>query len=312
MPEDAPNKTAPRTSDALFERLLSPGQEASALQATMVFTKLIQPNPRQPRKAIDPDAFELLVSSIDAKGIQQPLLVRPQGRFYELVAGQRRLLAAQRLELVEVPVIVRDMGDAEALEAAIIENLSREDLNPVDETDSILQLLSIELDKPAGETVTLLYRMQRTLRAGAHNVMGAAERGAEEGVVERVFNALGKMTWASFVQNRLPILSYPDDLLSAVRAGRLSYTKAKELARVTDGDVRARLLMRVIGETLSLEETKRMIASDTAQGKPTPDYPHLAQLRRQLSPKRLSQLDARKRKQVDTLLDKLREILAAG
>lgn len=309
MPKDTSPKTGQRASDALFDKLLRPGQEGGSLQATMVFTKLIQPNPRQPRKEIDPDAFELLVSSIAAKGIQHPLLVRPQGRSYELIAGQRRLLAAQRLELAEVPVIVREMGDVEALEAAIIENLTREDLNPVDETDSILQLISLELDRPVGETVTLLYRMQRTLRGRAHNVMGAAELGTEEKIIERVFGGLGKMTWASFVQNRLPILSYSDDLLDAVRTGQLSYTKAKELARVLDKDVRRPLLERVIGEALSLEETKRLVAAASEQKEPVSDYQHLAGLRKQLSPKRLDQLDARKRKQVDILLEKLRKIL---
>ncbi len=311
MPKETAPKAEPRASDALFDKLLHPGQEDSAPEATTIFTRLIQPNPRQPRKEIDPDAFELLVSSIAAKGIQHPLLVRPQGRSYELIAGQRRLLAAQRLELAEVPVIIRDMGDVEALEAAIIENLTREDLNPVDETDSILQLLSLELDKPVGETVTLLYRMQRSLRGRAHNVMGAEENGTEEGTVERVFSGLGKMTWASFVQNRLPILSYPDDLLNAVRTGRLSYTKAKELARVSDVDVRRALLERVIGETLSVEETKRLVASASEWKKPTEGHQYLAELRKQLSPKHLNQLDSRKRKQVDALLEKLHKILNA-
>lgn len=308
MPKESAAKAEPRASDALFDKLLRTGQETGTLQATTVFTRLIQPNPRQPRKEIDPDAFELLVSSIAAKGIQHPLLVRPQGRSYELVAGQRRLLAAQRLELTEVPVIIRDMGDLEALESAIIENLTRENLNPVDETDSILQLLSLELNKPVGETVTLLYRMQRTLRGGAHNVMGGEEMGAEETTVERVFSGLGKMTWASFVQNRLPILSYPEDLLNEVRSGQLSYTKAKELMRISDGNVRRPLLERVMGERLSLEETKRLVA--TVGEKSVTDGPqHLAELRKQLSPKYLNQLDPRKRKQVDALLEKLRKIL---
>lgn len=310
MPKESVPKAEPRASDALFDKLLRPSQEGNSLQATTVFTRLIQPNPRQPRKEIDPDAFELLVSSIAARGIQHPLLVRPQGRSYELVAGQRRLLAAQRLKLAEVPVIVREMGDVEALEAAIIENLTREDLNPVDETDSILQLLSLELKKPVGETVTLLYRMQRTLRGHAHNVMGEDGMGPEEKVIERIFGGLGKMTWASFVQNRLPILSYPDDLLNAIRTGQLSYTKAKELARVSDETVRKPLLERVMSEAMSLETTKRLVAATSQQKEPTPNHQHLTQLRKQLLPKRLDQLDARKRKQVDALLEKLRKILS--
>lgn len=302
MPKIGP----PHTSDALFDRVLNSGQEADATQVTKVFTRLIKPNPRQPRKEINSNAFEMLVMSIREKGIQHPLLVRPSGRQYELVAGQRRLLAAQRLNLTEVPVVIRELSDADALAAAIIENLTREDLNPVDETDAILQLLSIEFDRPVDDITTLLYRMQRTLRGGAHNVMGA-----DEEAVERVFNGLGKMTWASFVQNRLPILTYPEDLLSAVRAGQLAYTKARELARVTDADARRGLLGRVVEETLSLPAVKKLVMSQLAGSEnQAPAARRLAHLRRQLSPKRLDQLEAQKRNEVETLLERLHVLLA--
>ncbi len=292
-------------SDDLFDRVLNPAREADATQITKVFTRLVQPNPRQPRKEINPGAFEMLVSSIREKGIQHPLLVRPNGRQYELVAGQRRLLAAQHLKLTEVPVIIRELSDTDALAAAIIENLTREDLNPVDETDAILQLLGLELDRPVGDVTALLYRMQRTLRGDAHNVMGA-----DVEVVEKVFGGLGKMTWASFVQNRLPILGYPGDLLGAVRSGKLAYTKARELARVTNADVRQELLARVVGETLSLPEVKKLVASQLAGGNDqAPDAQRLVYLRRQLSSKRLDRLEVQKRKEVDALLERLHALL---
>ena len=301
-----PKTGQPNTSDALFDRVLNPSQEADATQVTKIFTRLIQPNPRQPRKEINPDAFEMLVTSIREKGIQHPLLVRPNGRQYELVAGQRRLLAAQRLNLMEVPVIIRELSDADALAAAIIENLTRENLNPVDETDAILQLLGLELNMPVDDIRTLLYRMQRTLRGDAHNVMGAPAE-----AVERVFNGLGKMTWASFVQNRLPILTYPEDLLSAVRSGELAYTKARELAKVTDVNARRGLLARAVGEPLSLPEVKKLVTSQLAGGEhQTPAGQRLAHLRRQLSLKRLDRLEALKRKEVETLLERLHTLLA--
>jgi ParB family chromosome partitioning protein len=301
-----PKAGRPSTSDDLFDRVLNPGHEVDATQITNVFTRLIQPNPRQPRKEINPDAFEMLVASIREKGIQHPLLVRPFGRQYELVAGQRRLLAAQRLDLTEVPVVIRELSDVDALAAAIIENLTREELNPIDETDAILQLLGLELDRPVDDVITLLYRMQRTLRGGAHNVMGA-----DEEVVERVFGGLGKMTWASFVQNRLPVLGYPEDLLEAVRSGKLAYTKARELTRVTNADTRKELLERAIGETLSLPNVKKLVASHLAGGESqAPADQRLALLRRQLSPKRLDRLEALKRKEVEALLEQLHALLA--
>lgn len=302
MPKAGP----PHTSDALFDRVLNAGQEADATQVAKVFTRLVQPNPRQPRKEINPEAFEMLVTSIREKGIQHPLLVRPKDRYYELVAGQRRLLAAQRLNLTEVPVVIRQLSDVDALAAAIIENLTREDLNPVDETDAILQLLSLEFNRPVDDVTTLLYRMQRTLRGNAHNVMGA-----EEKIVQTIFNGLGKMTWASFVQNRLPILTFPEDLLSAVRAGKLAYTKARELARVTDADVRRGLLARVMEETLSLPAVKKLVILHLAKSESQlPAVRRLTHLRRQLSLKRLDRLEAEKRNEVEALLERLHALLA--
>ncbi len=301
-----PKAERSNASDDLFDRVLNPGREADATQITKVFTRLVQPNPRQPRKEINPNAFEMLVASIREKGIQHPLLVRPNGRQYELVAGQRRLLAAQRLKLTEVPVVIRELSDVDALAAAIIENLTREDLNPVDETDAILQLLSLELDRPVSDVTALLYRMQRTLRGDAHNVMGA-----DVAMVERVFNGLGKMTWASFVQNRLPILGYPEELLGAVRSGKLAYTKARALARVTDADARHELIDKVVGETLSLPDVKKLVASVIAGGEnQAPAAQRLTHLRRQLSVKRLDQLEGLRRKEVDTLLERLHALLS--
>ena len=311
MAEKRSSREKERPSDALFDKLLSPGGSQPP-EVSVVFTRLISPNPRQPRKEIDPDSFELLLASIAAKGIQQPLLVRPVGRGYELVAGQRRLLAAQRLELAEVPVVVRELSDNEALEAAIIENLTREDLNPVDETDSILNLLSLELGKPVGEMLTLLYRLQRTSRTSAHNVMGGSTGDGEKALVERVFTGLGKMTWASFVQNRLPILSYPPELLEAVRSGGISYTKAKELAKISDPSLRESILKQVQRESLSVAEVRKMVSAVLSSGTGEPEYAKdLRDLRRQLSPERIGRLDARKRRQLDTLLEKLRTLLAA-
>lgn len=313
MPKEKAAASRTSSSDALFDKLLSPTGGGESLQISSVFTSLVKPNPRQPRKEIDSNSFELLLASISAKGIQQPLLVRPVGRSYELVAGQRRLMAAQRLELPEVPVVIRELDDTEALEAAIIENLTREDLNPVDETDSILQLLSLELKKPVGESVTLLNRMQRAARGRTHNVMGAAESAQispEGAVVERVFAGLGKMTWTSFVQNRLPILSFPDDLLEAVRAGRLSYTKAKELAKLSDDETRATLLSQVIDRGSGVAEVRQLVAARLGEGKANAgENKQLSELRKQLSAKRLDQLDVRRRRQVETLLTKLRVLL---
>lgn len=106
---------------------------------------LIRPGLTQPRRSFAEESLTELADSIKEKGLLQPLLVRPRGDGYELVAGERRWRAAQRAGLAEIPVVIRDLGDREALELALIENLQREDLNPVEEAQGYQRLLEMGL-----------------------------------------------------------------------------------------------------------------------------------------------------------------------
>lgn len=101
----------------------------------------LRPNPYQPRKRFTPEALEELAQSIRSSGMLQPIVVRPRGEGYEILAGERRWRAAQLAGLDQVPVIVREASDAEALEVALVENLLREDLNPLEEADAYHRLL---------------------------------------------------------------------------------------------------------------------------------------------------------------------------
>ncbi|MGL4499759.1 MAG: ParB/RepB/Spo0J family partition protein, partial [Planktothrix sp.] len=121
----------------------------------------ISPPAFQPRKYFDEAAMEELTVSVQQHGILQPILVRPLGENqYELVAGERRYKAAKALGLTQVPVIVRQMSKPEAMQYALMENLQREDLNPVEETEGILQLLAINLNYSVEQVRSLLHRMQ--------------------------------------------------------------------------------------------------------------------------------------------------------
>jgi len=103
---------------------------------------LLVPNPRQPRTSFDDETLQALANSVRERGVLQPVLARPlPGGRYELIAGERRWRAAQLAGLQEVPALVRDRGDAEALEIALIENMAREDLNPVDEARACAALV---------------------------------------------------------------------------------------------------------------------------------------------------------------------------
>lgn len=110
---------------------------------TLVSIHEIRPNTRQPRKDFDDDTIADLTASIKEKGIIQPIVVRQAGSGYEIIAGERRWRAAQRAGIVKVPVVVKDATDMEALELALIENLQREDLNPIEEASGYQHLIEV-------------------------------------------------------------------------------------------------------------------------------------------------------------------------
>jgi ParB family chromosome partitioning protein len=107
----------------------------------MVPIERVLPNPNQPRKAFDEETLVGLADSIRELGVLQPLLVRPSGDQFELIAGERRLRAAKRANLTEVPVVVRNVEDVGSLEQALVENLHRQDLNPLEEAAAYQQLI---------------------------------------------------------------------------------------------------------------------------------------------------------------------------
>jgi ParB family chromosome partitioning protein len=207
---------------------------------------------QQPRRYFDPEKLEQLTISVKKLGILEPLLVRllHPGE-YELVAGERRYRAAQKAGLTEIPVVVRELTDEEALQLSLIENLQREDLNPVEETEAILQLLATQLSSSAQEARALLYRMQNEVKGKVtQNVLGSQEGE----LVKTMFDSLGLMSWESFVSSRLPLLNLPDEVIEALRQGQIEYTKAQAITRLKDTQARQALLFEAIQENLSLKE----------------------------------------------------------
>jgi ParB family chromosome partitioning protein len=118
------------------------GAPQSGEQLRELAIELISPNPQQPRRHFDQDSLEALAGSLGERGVLQPVLVRPRpGGGYELVAGERRWRAAQIAGLERIPAIVREREDAQALEAALVENMAREDLNPIEEARACAALV---------------------------------------------------------------------------------------------------------------------------------------------------------------------------
>jgi ParB family chromosome partitioning protein len=239
--------------DALFGEQSSTEEAAQRIPLSQI--RLPQ---AQPRRYFEPQAMQSLVESVKQHGILSPLLVRPKGQdLYELVAGERRYRAALEAGLDEVSVVIRELTDEDALQLALLENLQREDLNPLEETEGILQLLALKLNQTPESAIALLNAAAHPERNSVDNVIHSPEW---QTVID-VFTSVGKFTPESFRTNRLPLLNLPDDIKEALRSGRLSYTKARAIARVKGQLERQELLDAAISEDLSLNEIKDRIKS---------------------------------------------------
>jgi len=197
------------------------GEDAGELRELPV--TLIKPNPGQPRTKFDPEALASLAASIEASGIVQPLLVRPlHDGSYELVAGERRWRAAQQAGLEKVPAVVRDQAEAERLQAALIENMVREDLNPVEEARACAALV-----EDLGLT--------------------------KEELAKRV----GRSRPA--VSNLIRLLELPDETLELLEGGELSEGHGRALLGASGNDVRRRLGRDAVRGGWSVRETENRV-----------------------------------------------------
>jgi ParB family transcriptional regulator, chromosome partitioning protein len=242
--------------------LSQPKSEEIASTATTAISKII-PSPKQPRHYFDPAKLAQLASSIKEHGILEPLLVRPlPNGDYELVAGERRLRAAQELGLSEVPIIIKSLNDREALQVTLLENLQREDLNPIEETEAVLELLTISLDLDKDAIVSLLNRANHAKNRNhplEDNVILQLKQ------VETILTNVGRFTRESFRANRLPLLNLSEDVLEILRQGKLEYTKARAIGRIGNQVQRKALLEEAIAKDLSLSEIKeKIVALNTA------------------------------------------------
>ena len=197
------------------------GTDAGELRELPV--SLIKPNPDQPRTQFDAEALSALASSIETSGVVQPLLVRPlpDGSF-ELVAGERRWRAAQQAGLEKVPAVIRDQAEAERLQAALIENMVREDLNPVEEARACAALI---------EDLGL----------------------SKEDLARRV----GRSRPA--VSNLIRLLELPDETLELLEVGELSEGHGKALLGASGNDVRRRLARDAVRAGWSVRETENRV-----------------------------------------------------
>jgi len=183
----------------------------------------IRPNPRQPRRVFDENRLAELAESIHHQGMLQPLVVRQVDQGYELIIGERRLRAAQRAGLERVSVVIKEVSDAESLEMALVENIQREELTPVEEALAYRQLM---------EEFHL----------------------TQEEVAARV----GKSR--PVVTNLLRVLSLPDEITEAIDQGSLSVGHARALLALETPEHQIELARRVMQQGLSVRETETLVA----------------------------------------------------
>lgn len=268
---------------------------------------------QQPRRYFDPKAMQDLVESVKQYGILQPILVRcKEGNKYELVAGERRYRAAMSADLKSVPVVIRELTNEEALQLALLENLQREDLNPIEETEGILQLLALKLNRSSKSVIDLLNLAAHPERNPVDNV----NHSSEWQLVLEVFSTVGKLTPESFRTNRLPLLNLPDEVIDATRSGRIAYSKARAISRVPDAVGRQALLEVAITEELSLTQIKERIAqittssSNTSGDSQSPSLKSRMNAAYRLAKKSKVWDDPKKQKQIEKLLAELEKLFS--
>jgi len=179
---------------------------------------------------------------------------------YELVAGERRFQAAKKANLESVPVVIRDLSDTEAYELALMENLQREDLNPVEETEGILELLSRKLNQERSEIISIFQQTAHPNRTSKKKTVNTGIHKNAFGVIESVFKSLGNITINSFRTNRLPLLNLPSYLLEALQEGKIEYSKARAIGRVKDEKKAKLLLTDSLKDNLSRKEIELRVS----------------------------------------------------
>lgn len=224
-----------RGLDALFAD--NSVEENSSASAVKLSLNEIEPNKDQPRKTFDEKALSELADSIAQHGVIQPLLVRPMpDGSYQLVAGERRWRAARRAGLSEVPVVIREMSDSEMMELALIENLQREDLNPIEEAEGLQQLI---------HTYGL----------------------TQETAAARVGRSLPA------IANALRLLSLPTPILELTRDGKISAGHARALLSLNDEEKMVEIADQILKKEISVREVERLAKAAAKEKKQPENHP---------------------------------------
>lgn len=212
---------------------------AAQEQITVLPLQKIEPNPKQPRRTFDPEALQSLADSIAEHGVVQPLAVRDAGNgYYQIIAGERRWRAARLAGLTELPVVVLDADDQTVMELALIENLQRQDLNPMEEAEGYRVLME--------------------------------EYGLTQ---EQAATRVGKSRPA--VANALRLLALPDEVRAMVEEGTLSAGHARAVLTLSSQRLQKAAAQKIIALRLSVRQAEAMCKRMAAEEKPKKEKPAL-------------------------------------
>lgn len=225
FPEKAPEKKAPVKSTAKtaeVKKEKSPAAEEVKKTEMLVKISMVEPNRSQPRKQFDEDALLELSESIKQYGILQPLLVSDKNGYYEIIAGERRWRAAKLAGLKEVPVIIKEFNDQQVVEISLIENIQREDLNPIEEAMAYKRLID-----------------EFHLK--------------QDGIAERVSKSRTAVT------NSLRLLKLDERVQQMLIDEMISAGHARAILAIADKNTQASVAMKVFDEKLSVRETEKLV-----------------------------------------------------
>ena len=223
-----PAKTAAPAPATPASAATAPAKTPPGEQVLRIPASQIVPCPFQPRRDFTEESIKELADSIREQGILQPLIVRPKNGSYELIAGERRWRAAQLAGLTDLPVLVREADDAKVLEMALIENLQRENLNPIEEALGYQKLISD----------FSLTQEQAAVKVGKNRVT---------------------------VANLLRLLQLHPDIQNYVRSGLLSFGHARAILGISHQDSQKNLAEQVIRDGLSVRETEQLVTERNQQ-----------------------------------------------
>jgi ParB family transcriptional regulator, chromosome partitioning protein len=247
-PAPAPAAAATAPSAALVQPAAPPAFGAGP--GNEVPVDAIRPNPCQPRQTFDEDDLKSLAGSIRASGVLEPLVVRRQDGSFELIAGERRLRAAKLAGLTRVPVHIRQVDDRQMLQLALVENVQRKDLNPMEKARAFKQLIALN---------------------------GWTQEQAADSL------SLARPTVANFMR----LLELPPEVQEAVSRGTLSMGHARALLATSNRTLQIRILKDIVDQDLSVRAVEKMVAATAvpagARASAPAKEPYMADLERRLS-----------------------------